>query len=136
MSISPQAAPPSSATPSAEPTVRLPHVPESPLEHELAAARARIAADPTLVGLPTDAHLHTRHPAGMVFAHGRRLTVVEVHENVDDAVMSALVAHRAGLAGRRNEAVVVARRMNVAAARRCRQAGVHFVPLRDVVAGK
>ena len=128
MSLSPQTA----TERSAEPTARLPRVPAHRPEEELAAVRRRIAADPTLAGFAADAHLHAEHATGMVFAHGRRLTLVEVHQDVDETVMTALLLHRDGLAGRRAAAVVVARRMTVGAARRAQHAGVRFVSLVDL----
>jgi hypothetical protein len=115
-------------TDSGAPTERLPRVPTEP---PVAAVRRRIAADPALAGLPADAHVHSEHPTGVVLVHGRRFTLVEVAQDVDVASMAALLAHREGL-GKKADAVLVAGRMTVGAARRAQHAGVRFVALGDL----
>jgi hypothetical protein len=110
------------------PTERLPRVrTESPA----AVARRRIATDPTLAGLPADAHVHSEHGTGVVFVHGRRFTLVEVLQDVGAEAMEALIARRDELA-KRAAAVVVAGRMTVGAARRAQHAAVRFVALGDL----
>lgn len=120
------------ATPSdaGAPTERLPRV-RPGAETVAAAARRRIAADPTLAGLPADAHVHSEHDTGVVFVHGRRFTLVEVVPDVGADTMEALIARRDGL-GKRSAAVVVAERMTVAAARRAQHAAVRFVALGEL----
>lgn len=113
---------------SALPTERIPRV---PAESAAGAARRQIAGDPTLADLPPDAHVHSEHPTGIVFVHGRRLTLVEVHQDVDGAVMESLLDRREQVA-KKCAAVVVAGRMTVGAARRAQHAGVRFVALGDL----
>ncbi|WP_181783975.1 hypothetical protein [Pseudonocardia pini] len=122
-------------TTSAAPTQRLPRVPEQvcvpPAE---VAARHRIATDPTVAGLPADARLHSEHETGLVFAHGRCLTLVEMARDLGEDDMVALIARRDALPRRRSAAVVVAARMTVGAARRALHAGVRYVDLKALAA--